>query len=108
MSWSDAEAWARMKQGIDCPMCADAHLEDNPFSLLVAELEYAYVRLAKNQYYRGWTLVVLKWHANELFELRMDELSGFWREVALVGQALDELYPPAKLNYAVFGHLCPH
>jgi diadenosine tetraphosphate (Ap4A) HIT family hydrolase len=108
MSWEDPVAWARVKQGLDCSMCADAHLQENEFSLLVAELEYAYVRLPRNQYYRGWTVVILKWHANELFELRMDELSGFWREVALVAQALERLHQPAKINYGVFGNLCPH
>jgi len=57
---------------------------------------------------RGWTLVMLKRHANELFELTDAELLGFWRDVANVAQALDRLYRPAKINYAVYGNLCPH
>ena len=89
-------------------MCADVHLPTNQFSLLVAELEHSYVRLPKNQYRRGWVILALKRHANELFELEAAELCGFWREVAAVAQALDRLYQPAKINYAVFGNLCPH
>jgi diadenosine tetraphosphate (Ap4A) HIT family hydrolase len=89
-------------------MCADAHLEVNDFSYRVAEFEHTWVRLPRNQYLRGWTIVVLKRHASELFELNDGELLGFWRDVANVASALDQLYRPAKINYAVFGNLCPH
>jgi diadenosine tetraphosphate (Ap4A) HIT family hydrolase len=36
------------------------------------------------------------------------ELSAFWGDAALVAWALDGLYRPAKVNYAVYGNLCPH
>ena len=106
--WKSPDEWNRMKSGVDCAMCADLYLDVNPFSFKVAEFEHTYVRLARNQYLRGWTLVMLKRHANELFELTDAELLGFWRDVATVAQALDRLYSPAKINYAVLGNLCPH
>lgn len=108
MQWLEPAAWQRLLDGVDCPMCGDLHLEANPFSVLVAELEHSYVRLPRNQYRRGWTIVALKRHASELFELSPAELAGFWQEVAAVGRALHRRYQPAKLNYAVFGNLCPH
>lgn len=57
---------------------------------------------------RGWTIVALKRHACELFELTPEELSGFWTDVALVAKGLDQIYQPVKINYGVFGHHCPH
>jgi diadenosine tetraphosphate (Ap4A) HIT family hydrolase len=108
MRWSSPEAWAKLKSGETCPMCQDIHLAENPFSFLVTELPYSFVRLPRNQWMRGWTIVALKRHACELFELAPDELSGFWRDVALVAKALDDIYRPAKIKYCVFGHLCPH
>ena len=51
------EQWARLKQGENCGLCADIHLEVNEFSILVAELEWIYVRLARNQCRLGWTLL---------------------------------------------------
>lgn len=102
------EQWARLKQGEDCGLCADIHLEVNEFSFLVAELEWSYVRLARNQYRPGWTLLALKRHACELFELTDSESAGFWREVAAVARALDHVYQPAKMNCGVFGNLNPH
>jgi hypothetical protein len=36
-----------MKSGTACPICADIHLDENPFSYKVAEFEHTYVRLQK-------------------------------------------------------------
>jgi diadenosine tetraphosphate (Ap4A) HIT family hydrolase len=105
--WMTREEWAWLKRGEDCGFCADMHLEANESSFLVAELEWSYVRFARNQYRRGWTLLALKRHACELFELTDRESAGFWREVAAVARALDQVYQPAKMNYAV-GNLNPH
>ena len=106
--WLDPTAWARARSCQACALCADIHLEVNRFSYLVAELERSYVRLPKNQFHPGYTLVALKRHANELYDLAADELAGFWAEVAAVARAVDALYRPAKINYGVFGNLCPH
>jgi diadenosine tetraphosphate (Ap4A) HIT family hydrolase len=108
MAWSDPVAWAHMLTGADCVMCADVHLEANAFSLLVAELRQSYVRLARNQYRRGYTVVALKRHANELFELANRELAEYWRDVADAAAALQRVFAPVKLNYAILGNLCPH
>jgi diadenosine tetraphosphate (Ap4A) HIT family hydrolase len=108
MRWKSAEEWANLLSGEACPMCRDIHLAENPFSFLVLDLPYSFVRLPRNQWMRGWTIVAFKRHACELFELTPDELSGFWTDVALVAKALDVIYRPTKINYGVFGHHCPH
>ncbi len=89
-------------------MCADIHLDVNAFSYKVAELQQTYVRFCRNQYRRGWTILALKRHATELFELAPDDHAEFWQEVASVARALNTLYRPVKINYGVFGNLCPH
>ena len=108
MQWKSPERWEELKKGINCPMCADSSLNENQFSFLVKELKYSYVRLPKNQYTRGWTILFFKRHANELFELTKEELTGFWEEVSLVAKALNMIYTPAKIDYCIFGHHCPH
>ncbi len=80
-----------------CAMCADIYLEANPFSFLVAELNRSNVRLARNQFRRGWTIVAHRRHATELFELAPDELAEFWQEVARVARALFTIYRPANI-----------
>jgi diadenosine tetraphosphate (Ap4A) HIT family hydrolase len=89
-------------------MCADAHLDDNPFSLKIADLRSSIARLVRNQYMPGWCVVVLRRHACELFELSADELADFWSDVAALAQAIQAVYQPVKINYAVYGNLCPH
>ena len=108
MQWKSPDEWAYLKSGVTCPMCQDIHLEENPFSFLVTELKQSYVRLPRNQFMRGWTIVALKRHACELFELGEQELLEFWQDVAQVAKALDRVYQPTKINYCIFGHHCPH
>jgi diadenosine tetraphosphate (Ap4A) HIT family hydrolase len=89
-------------------MCNDIHLDENQFSFLVSDLKQSFVRLPKNQYLKGYAIVFLKRHANELFELSKRELTEFWQDVALVAKALDKIYRPVKIDYCIFGHHCPH
>lgn len=108
MQWKTPERWEELKKGINCPMCLDLHQTENQFSFLVIELKQSYVRLPKNQYYYGYTIVALKHHSNELFDLTPQELSEYWQDVSLVAKALDEIYHPVKIDYLIFGHHCPH
>jgi diadenosine tetraphosphate (Ap4A) HIT family hydrolase len=108
VGWQASEIWARQKVGQGCLMCADAHLDENPFSLKIADLPVSIARLVRNQYMPGWTVVVLRRHACELFDLSSDELTDFWSEAASVARAVQAVYAPVKINYGVFGNLCPH
>ncbi len=109
MKWAaSVEAWQALKSGEGCAMCADIHLAANPHSFLVAELPQSVVRLPRNQYMYGWTVVASKRHVSELWELSDQELVAFWQDVTRVAHALDTLFQPAKINYGVFGNLCPH
>jgi diadenosine tetraphosphate (Ap4A) HIT family hydrolase len=108
MAWTDPVAWTRMLAGSECEMCADIHLEVNAFSFLVAEMRQSYFRFARNQYRRGYSIVSLKRHANELFELSDDELAGYWRDVADAAAAIQRVFAAVKINYAILGNQCPH
>ncbi len=108
MSWKDSEKWAAMRQGIGCPFCADIHEEENNFSYKVAELKQSYVRLPKDQTVRGYVLVALKRHANELFELSPQERAEFFDDVSQVAQAIQTVFHPVKINYMIYGNRCPH
>jgi diadenosine tetraphosphate (Ap4A) HIT family hydrolase len=108
MKWRSPEEWAGLKAGIGCPFCDRLEAEENGFSHLVAVLGQSVVRLPKNQHMRGWTTVVLRRHANELFELSPAERAGFWDDVSRVAQALDTIHKPAKINYCIWGNIVPH
>lgn len=77
MQWLPPDRWEALKQGSDCPMCADMHWDENPFSFFVTRLRQSIVRLPRNQYLRGWAIVIFNRHVNELFELNEHELLAF-------------------------------
>ena len=97
-----------MKAGIDCPMCDDGHLPTNEHGDLIAELPGSYARLHRNQTHAGYTVLIAKRHATELHELTTEELCSFWQDVAAIGRSITAVLTPAKLDYLVMGHLCPH
>ncbi len=108
MTWKNSEQWKAMKDGSDCPFCKDIHMEENQHSLKITELETSFVRLPRNQYWKGWVIVALKKHATELFDLSREELAHFWEEVSIVASAVNKVYKPIKINYTIYGNLCPH
>lgn len=105
--WREAR-WSQMTSGEACPMCADAYLERNEHGVLVRELRESYARLPFNQYMRGWTVVILKGHRTELFDMTPTEFQGFWSDVRDVAAAVHEVFEPVKVNYCVYGNLVPH
>lgn len=97
-----------MVSGQECPFCQDIHLDVNQFSFKVAELKQGIVRLPRNQFMRGYVIVALKKHANELFELNQNELAEYSEDIAMVAKAVKDVTNAVKINYAIYGNLCPH
>ena len=75
-TWMPPDVWAAMKRGDGCVLCEDASWDVNVFGAKIADLSWSWFRLANNQSLPGWTVVTLKRHATELFELDPDELAG--------------------------------
>lgn len=106
--WWPQNTWRAMRAGVDCPMCADAHLPSNPFGVFVAELSASYVRLQRNQTRPGYCAVIAKDHVPEVHDFDDATLIAFWRDAAAVGRAIEQLFSPVKLDNLVMGHRCPH
>lgn len=64
--------------------------------------------LFEDQYFPGWTMLVLKRHATELFDLTGEERSQLIEEVTAVARALAEVFKPVKINYGLLGNQLPH
>lgn len=79
-----------------------------PSELLVADLPTSVAVLSMDQYYRGYTVVVAKTHATELFHLSDEESSQFVREMNRVAKAVAEAFGPNKMNYELLGNTVPH
>lgn len=88
-----------------CPMC---RRWDTDSDLRIVELPYSYVILNRDQYFPGYTLLLTKHHATELFHLDRDVRTALMEEVSLVAEALYNIFTPAKINYELLGNMVPH
>ena len=89
-------------------MCADAHLGENPHSVLVTSTTATHVRISRNQAHRGYCLVILRDHITDLADLTPEQLNAFWADVQRAGRAIGAVFEPRKIDYLVMGHRMPH
>jgi hypothetical protein len=81
-------------EGADtCPAGDSGHvlrkIQDLPASIAL---------LAPDQYYRGYTLVIAKSHATELFELPERESTQYYADMLRVARAVAAAIRPRKMN----------
>jgi diadenosine tetraphosphate (Ap4A) HIT family hydrolase len=89
----------------DCPACAGRWpaADDR-----IADLGPAVAYLNADQFFPGWTVLVLKRHASELFQLTAAERAELIEAVSRVAAALASVYEAVKLNYELLGNQLPH
>lgn len=89
-----------------CPACDGSW---PPAAQRIAELPLSVVYLHDDQFFPGWTLLVLKRHATELFELTPAERAQLIEEVSAVAQALQQAFGRVrKMNYELLGNQIAH
>jgi diadenosine tetraphosphate (Ap4A) HIT family hydrolase len=74
----------------------------------IADLELSAAYLYEDQFFPGWTVVVLKRHATELYELSKSERGQLIEEVSEVAAVLAMTFEPVKMNYELLGNQVPH
>lgn len=89
----------------DCKACAGTW---PPADHRIADRGLTVAYLVEDQFFPGWTVLVLKRHARELFDLTRDERSQVIEEVTAVARALAEVFQPVKINYGLLGNQLPH
>jgi diadenosine tetraphosphate (Ap4A) HIT family hydrolase len=74
----------------------------------IAELSEGTLYLHTDQFFPGWSILVLRRHATELFELERDERARLIENVNEVAWALKQAFDARKVNYALLGNAEPH
>ncbi len=74
----------------------------------IEDLQSSTFYLNKDQTHPGRSILAFHTHKEELFELSPDELHRFMEDVAKAAKALQEVFQPQKINYAVYGDLVSH
>jgi diadenosine tetraphosphate (Ap4A) HIT family hydrolase len=74
-------------------------IQDLPASIAV---------LTDDQYYLGYTLVIAKTHATELYHLPESESLQYYQDMLRAAHAIGTAFKPQKMNYALLGNLVGH
>lgn len=93
---------------MSAPGCRACRSDWPPADDFIAECGPAKAFLHDDQFFPGWTVVILKRHATELYELDAGERAALMDAVADVSRALATVYDAVKMNYALLGNLLPH
>lgn len=74
----------------------------------IADLGLSKAYLHDDQFFPGWTVVVFKRHATELFHLAPTERIQLMEEVSRLARVLAEIFDAHKINYELLGNQLPH
>lgn len=88
-----------------CKACQGHWPKEDHF---IADLGLSKSYLHDDQFFPGWTVVVFKRHATELFHLAPTERILLMEEVSRIAKALSQVYEAKKINYELLGNQLPH
>lgn len=74
----------------------------------IGELPASVVILGHDQFYRGYSVVIAKSHATELYHLPDPERRQYLDDMVRVARALDQAFRPRKMNYECLGNTVAH
>jgi diadenosine tetraphosphate (Ap4A) HIT family hydrolase len=74
----------------------------------VLDLPASVAILGHDQFYRGYTVVIARTHATELYHLGDGERAQFLDDMVRVARAIDRAFAPRKMNYECLGNTVAH
>jgi diadenosine tetraphosphate (Ap4A) HIT family hydrolase len=109
MRWNIDQTWSDRVSGKSCQLCHELKRgNETSMGLVVADMRASRWILAKNQYIRGYSILVLAQHKVELFELDRETRHQFMDDVSDVARILNEKLSPIKINLEMQGNVVPH
>jgi len=108
--WMPREEWDRLVRGENCPLCGACRstvLSDD-YGHTIADLAFSRLRLARNQFVKGYSILICHKHVQEPYHLSREERARFFGDLLLAGQALDRAFAPVKMNFQLLGNAVPH
>ena len=104
------ERWDALVRGDGCPLCQAIATDvvADEYGHTVADLEFGRLRLSRNQYVKGYCVLICQRHVCEPHELTKDERTRFFEDIVRSAQALERVFRPDKMNYQLLGNSIPH
>jgi diadenosine tetraphosphate (Ap4A) HIT family hydrolase len=108
--WMPRERWEALVAGQNCPACAEVASDEpsNVEGYWVADLDMSRLRLAANQYVKGYCVLLCRRHVREPYQLSREEYGLFFEDMMRVGEALERVFSSMKMNFQILGNAVPH
>lgn len=107
--WNVDQSWFDGISGKSCKLCDEIKCGDETsMGLVVGEMRVCRWILAKNQYIKGYSILVLAEHKIELFELDRETRHQFSDDISDVARILNDTLSPIKINVEMQGNVVPH
>ncbi|MDH5426587.1 MAG: HIT family protein [Nitrospirota bacterium] len=94
-----------MNEGIFCKICEKAWPPNDHY---IGDLGLTKAYLFEDQFFSGWTVLILHDHRTELYQLSRKERSELIEEVSRVGEAMTKIFDVRKINSELLGNQVPH
>jgi diadenosine tetraphosphate (Ap4A) HIT family hydrolase len=108
--WMPRKKWDALVMGENCPLCATVKAPgaDNDFNYFIADMAFSRLALVKNQYVKGYSVLICHKHVREPYELPQDERDQFFDDMMAAGMALEKVFGAVKMNFQLLGNAVPH
>jgi diadenosine tetraphosphate (Ap4A) HIT family hydrolase len=108
--WMPREKWNALVRGENCPLCNEvsSYEEINEHGFIISRLKMSVLRLSLNQYVQGYCVLICNQHIREPYELAPVERQQYFEDMTNVGEVLEKLYDPIKMNFQILGNAVPH
>jgi diadenosine tetraphosphate (Ap4A) HIT family hydrolase len=108
--WMPREKWDALWRGENCPLCATIAASDqvDAYGCTVVDLSMGRLRLNKYPDTPGQCTFICKQHVCEPYYLSTADQGAFFAELMRVGQGLEKVYQPIKMNLQILGNTIPH
>ena len=94
-----------MSEGLSCKICEKVWPPNDHY---IGDLGLTRAYLFEDQFFAGWTVLVLKEHRTELFQLTQLERGVLMEEMSRVGETLTKIFDARKINSELLGNQVPH
>jgi len=94
-----------MSERVSCKICERAW---PPRDHYIGDLGLTKAYLFDDQFFAGWTVLILQDHRTELFQLTRNERELVIEDVSRAGEAMTNIFDVRKINSELLGNQVPH
>jgi diadenosine tetraphosphate (Ap4A) HIT family hydrolase len=94
-----------MSERLSCKICEKVWPPQDHY---IGDFGRTRAYLFEDQFFAGWTVLILKDHRTELFHLTQEERGALMEEISRVGEVLTKIFDVGKINSELLGNQIHH